>query len=97
MRTLANTAERQDSCDSGMLAILGAAFQRALAAFIAWRVQQAAIAYLQSMSDRELRDIELSRAEIEFAVTGEHGWSAQPGMVVVDPHQLRLPADRCQR
>ena len=72
MRSLANTAERQDSCDSGMLAILGAAFKRAWAAFIAWRMQQAAIAYLQSMSDRELRDIGLSRAEIEFAVTGEH-------------------------
>jgi uncharacterized protein YjiS (DUF1127 family) len=71
MRTLANTAGRQDSCYSGMLAILGAALKRAWAAFISWRVQQAAIAYLQSMSDRELRDIRLSRAEIEFAVTGE--------------------------
>ena len=72
MRTLANTAGRQDSCDSGLLASLGAALQRAWASFIARRVQQAAIAYLQSMSDRELRDIGLARAKIRFAVTGEH-------------------------
>ena len=36
-----------------------------------WEVEQAAIAQLSAMSDRELRDIGLNRSEIGFAVKGE--------------------------
>ena len=36
-----------------------------------WRAEQAAIAQLWCMSDRELRDIGLSRSEIMAAVKGE--------------------------
>jgi uncharacterized protein YjiS (DUF1127 family) len=42
-----------------------------LLAYITWRVQQAAIRQLGSMSDRELEDIGLTRSRITFAVTGE--------------------------
>jgi uncharacterized protein YjiS (DUF1127 family) len=38
--------------------------RRWLAAFRTWKAQQAAIARLQSMSDRELKDIGVSRSEI---------------------------------
>jgi uncharacterized protein YjiS (DUF1127 family) len=40
-------------------------------AYIAWRIQRDAIAQLGSMSDRELKDIGLSRSQIECAVMGE--------------------------
>ncbi len=39
--------------------------------FVKWRAEQAAIAQLSSMSDRELRDMGLVRSEISFAVKGE--------------------------
>ena len=42
-----------------------------LLAYMTWRVQQAAIRQLASMSDRELEDIGLTRSRIAFAVTGE--------------------------
>lgn len=54
-----------------MLAVLALAARRGFAAFITWRVQQAAIAYLKAMSDRELDHIGLVRSQIESAVTGE--------------------------
>ena len=50
---------------------LAAALKSLWTAFIAWRQRQAALAHLQAMSDRELRDIGLSRSQIECAVTGE--------------------------
>ena len=36
-------------------------------AYITWRIEQTAIAQLSSMSDRELKDIGLSRSQIEAA------------------------------
>ena len=42
-----------------------------LSSYVAWRLERAAIAQLQSMSDRELRDIGLNRSEIETAVKTE--------------------------
>jgi len=41
------------------------------ASYQTWRAEQAAIAELWSMSDRELRDIGLTRSEITGAVQGE--------------------------
>jgi uncharacterized protein YjiS (DUF1127 family) len=73
MNTFTNASTpAQHGC--GMLGVLGLAARRGLAAFITWRVQQAAIAYLKAMSDRELDHIGLVRSEIEFAVTGERAW-----------------------
>ena len=40
-------------------------------AYMTWRIEQAAIARLWSMSDRELKDIGLTRSEITGAVRGE--------------------------
>jgi uncharacterized protein YjiS (DUF1127 family) len=48
----------------GLLATL----QRWWGAYINWRLEQAAIARLCSMSDRELRDIGVTRCEIPNAV-----------------------------
>jgi uncharacterized protein YjiS (DUF1127 family) len=47
-----------------------AAVKRWWGSYIAWRVEQAAIAQLRSMSDRELHDIGLARSQIEAAVRG---------------------------
>jgi uncharacterized protein YjiS (DUF1127 family) len=41
-------------------------------AWIAWRVQMAAIERLAQLSDRELKDIGLTRTEIRGAVRGDH-------------------------
>jgi uncharacterized protein YjiS (DUF1127 family) len=44
-----------------------------LAAYMAWRIERRATALLRAMSDRELRDIGLTRGEIEAAVReGDH-------------------------
>jgi uncharacterized protein YjiS (DUF1127 family) len=47
---------------------LAAALKERWTAFQIWRAEQAAIAQLWSMSDRELRDIGLTRSEITGAV-----------------------------
>jgi uncharacterized protein YjiS (DUF1127 family) len=52
----------------GTLDTLTTAFKRGCTAFVVWRVQQVVILYLQSMSDRELHDIGLSRSQIEVTV-----------------------------
>jgi|GEM_PF-3931570 len=54
-----------------------ATIRRWWGAYLNWRVQEAAIAHLKSMSDRELRDIGLTRVEIEAAV--RRGSSGQYG------------------
>lgn len=47
---------------------LAATLQRWWAAYLAWRSEQAAIAELAGMSDRELQDIGVCRCGIEYAV-----------------------------
>jgi uncharacterized protein YjiS (DUF1127 family) len=71
MTTISKTTERQNSAGSRILGRLAAASKCLLTAFITWRAEQAARTHLQSMSDRELEDIGLSRSQIECAVTGE--------------------------
>jgi uncharacterized protein YjiS (DUF1127 family) len=41
------------------------------AAYTIWRDKRLAMARLHAMSDRQLRDIGITRSEIEFAVGGE--------------------------
>jgi uncharacterized protein YjiS (DUF1127 family) len=41
------------------------------AAYRRWRAEQVAIARLHAMSDRQLRDIGITRSQIEFAVRGD--------------------------
>ena len=50
---------------------LVATLERWLVAYMTWRIEQAAIAQLWSMSDRELKDIGLTRSEIISTVRGE--------------------------
>jgi uncharacterized protein YjiS (DUF1127 family) len=45
--------------------------RRGLKRFLRWRLEQAAIAQLSSMNDRELRDIGLQRSDIGFVVRGQ--------------------------
>ena len=47
---------------------LVAALKQWWMAYITWRIEQAAIAQLWAMSDRELKDIGLTRCEITSAV-----------------------------
>jgi uncharacterized protein YjiS (DUF1127 family) len=48
---------------------LVATLERWLVAYMTWRMEQAAIAALSAMSDRELKDIGLTRSEIASAVS----------------------------
>jgi uncharacterized protein YjiS (DUF1127 family) len=61
---IAATQGTRQSRIGGLLATL----QRWWVAYINWRLEQAAIARLCSMSDRELRDIGVTRCEIPNAV-----------------------------
>jgi uncharacterized protein YjiS (DUF1127 family) len=62
--TTATQGMSRQSRIGGLLATL----QRWWVAYINWRLEQAAIARLCSMSERELRDIGVSRCEITRAV-----------------------------
>lgn len=46
------------------------AVTRWVAAYMAWRIERRAVALLGAMSDYELRDIGLTRGEIEAAARG---------------------------
>ncbi|HEY7247707.1 MAG TPA: DUF1127 domain-containing protein [Xanthobacteraceae bacterium] len=50
---------------------LVATLKRWWTSYTTWRVEQAAISELWGMGDRELRDIGLTRSEIESAVKSE--------------------------
>ena len=53
---------------SGALARVAAALKRLGTAYVSWRLDQAALATLNSMSERELADVGLSRSDIPRAV-----------------------------
>jgi uncharacterized protein YjiS (DUF1127 family) len=50
---------------------MAAILKRPWEAYLTWRIEQAAITQLLSMSDRELKDIGLSRSQIPGAVRAE--------------------------
>ena len=50
---------------------LGAALNRWCVAYLTWRIERAPITQLWSMSDRQLRDIGISRSELDSALRGE--------------------------
>jgi uncharacterized protein YjiS (DUF1127 family) len=66
----APTAPRGMAVQSWISSLV-ATLERWLVAYMTWRIEQAAIAQLWSMSDRELKDIGLTRSEIIGAVRGE--------------------------
>lgn len=71
MGTVSSNAIRRDDASGGMAHAVGGALMRWWAAYMAWRIEQLAIARLGAMSDRQLADIGIVRAHIELAVKGE--------------------------
>jgi uncharacterized protein YjiS (DUF1127 family) len=71
MSTMSETVLRPGNAAGGLLATLKAAAKSWWGAYTTWRIKRAAIAQLCSMSDRELKDIGLSRSQMECAVMGE--------------------------
>jgi uncharacterized protein YjiS (DUF1127 family) len=63
--TIAGTDEQTGS---GALARVAAALKRLGTAYVSWRLDQAALATLNSMSERELADVGLSRSDIPRAM-----------------------------
>jgi len=64
---------RYENAGGAALTRLAAAARRLWLAYITWRIEQAAIMALHSMSDRDLNDIGLPRSEIAGAVkAGRH-------------------------
>ena len=51
--------------------MIGAALKGWWMAYVNWRMERLAVSRLHAMSDRELKDMGVSRAQIEFAVRGE--------------------------
>ena len=70
MSTISNSLTQQEALAGNAFRGIGRALKTWWFAYINWRVEQLAIKRLQSMSDRELKDIGVSRAAIEFAVKG---------------------------
>src|SRR5262245_4597848 len=68
--TISNTSAPREAVAGGLLAMAAPAVRRWWHAYIAWRVQGAVIAHLKSMSDRDLKDIGLSRSQIDASVRG---------------------------
>ena len=69
MSTISDTATaRKWITRPSWAAKLAAALERLLVAYMTWRIERAAIAVLSAMSDRELKDIGLTRGEIASAV-----------------------------
>ena len=72
MSTISSAPVAARSTTSHFQAIgLAASLKRWWLAYITWRTQRAAVTALRSMSDRELKDIGLTRSEITGAVKSE--------------------------
>ena len=71
MSTISSTADRRADAGSSALITVAAAAKRWWVAYITWRVEQRAIRLLRAMSDRELRDLGLTRSEIASLVRGK--------------------------
>jgi uncharacterized protein YjiS (DUF1127 family) len=76
MEMIMTTISRAPAAPQGMAGQswasgLATTLERWWVAYLTWRLEQAAIAQLWSMSDRELKDIRITRSEITGAVKGE--------------------------
>ena len=76
MEMIMSTISSVPSADQGITGRswaggLGATMKRWWVDYMTWRIEQAAIAHLWSMSDRELKDMGLTRSEVTNAVRGE--------------------------
>jgi uncharacterized protein YjiS (DUF1127 family) len=78
--TLETTASAPDLAGASWANGILASAKRAWVAYISWRIQRAAIGQLSAMSDRQLKDIGLTRSEIVAAARGftlPSRWSQQ--------------------
>jgi uncharacterized protein YjiS (DUF1127 family) len=71
MSMISTTSAGRNSVSESIVGRLVAACKHHWVAYVTWRLERTAMAYLRSMSDRELKDLGLSRSEIEGAVVGE--------------------------
>jgi uncharacterized protein YjiS (DUF1127 family) len=71
MSTISSAIPTRDSVGNRFPRTIGAALQGWWMAYVNWRLERSAVYRLHSMSDRELKDMGVSRAQIEFAVRGE--------------------------
>ena len=71
MSAISTATEREYSAGGSIDGTMATALKGLWVAYITWRIERAAMAHLRSMSDRQLKDIGLSRSEIEGAVAGE--------------------------
>jgi uncharacterized protein YjiS (DUF1127 family) len=68
MSMISTPMERRDSAAGSLLRRAGGALTRWWLSYVEWRLEQISISQLRSMNDCELRDIGISRSEIEFVV-----------------------------
>jgi uncharacterized protein YjiS (DUF1127 family) len=71
MSMISTTTLPHRVADDTRLRAIGAALKGWWTAYVNWRLEQLAINRLHSMSDRELKDMGVSRGQIEYAVRGE--------------------------
>ena len=71
MSTISSAILPAGSASDARRKTIGAALKGWWMAYVNWRMERLAISRLHSMSDRELKDMGVSRAQIEFAVKGE--------------------------
>jgi uncharacterized protein YjiS (DUF1127 family) len=71
MSTILSAILPRDSIGDRLPRTIGAALKGWWMAYVNWRLERLAITRLHAMSDRELKDMGVSRAQIEFAVRGE--------------------------
>jgi len=70
MSTIASAPVAHGMTRQSWVGGVASALKRRWLAYITWRMEQAAIAHLKSMSDRDLKDIGIARSQIEAAVKG---------------------------
>jgi uncharacterized protein YjiS (DUF1127 family) len=85
-RSSAVSADAQNAT-RGITQGIGAALGRAWSTYLKYRMQRQAYAHLHAMSDRELKDIGLSRAQIGIAVEFGAAGIASPARSFVARHR----------
>jgi uncharacterized protein YjiS (DUF1127 family) len=70
MSTIIGLTGTYQGAASDFLGRMAGALMHAWNTYRAWRIQEATIACLKSLSDRQLKDIGLTRTHIECAVRG---------------------------
>ena len=91
MSTISRAPAPQSITGRSLVRGLVASLRRWWVAYITWRIEQAAIAHLWSMSDRALKDIGLTRSEIPRAVKGEMAMVALAGFIIESRPGSTLP------